>query len=49
MRLASVAQLAALDGGSEQNVSRSLLALWENAYVDRVIGQVESPLEGETG
>lgn len=44
LRLASVAQLAALDGGSEQNVSRSLLALWENQFVDRVIGQVESRL-----
>ena len=38
LRLASVAQLAALDGGSEQNVSRSLLALWENQFVERVIG-----------
>jgi hypothetical protein len=31
--LATTAQLAALDGGSEQNVSRELLALWENAYL----------------
>ena len=44
LRLASVAQLAALDGGSEQNVSRELLALWENAYVERMLGQVESRL-----
>jgi len=41
-RLASAAQLAALDGGSEQNVSRELLALWENEYVERVPGQVVS-------
>jgi hypothetical protein len=44
LRLASAGQLAALDGGSEQNVSRSLLALWEHAYVERAIGQVESRL-----
>jgi hypothetical protein len=44
LRLASATQLAALDGGSEQNVSRSLLALWENEFVERVIGQVESRL-----
>src|SRR6202140_1658158 len=41
LRLASVDQLAALDGGSGQNVSRSLLALWENEYVERLLGQVE--------
>jgi hypothetical protein len=41
-RLATAAQLAALDGGSEQNVSRELLALWENEYVERVPGQVSS-------
>ena len=29
---------------SEQNVSRELLALWENAYVERMLGQVESRL-----
>src|SRR3954447_9806541 len=40
--LATTAQLAALDGGSEQNVSRELLALWENEYVERPIGQVTS-------
>ena len=34
-------QLAALDGGSGQNVSRSLLALWEHEYVERLLGQVE--------
>ncbi len=44
LRLASAGQLAALDGGSEQNVSRSLLALWEHAYVERAIGQVQSRL-----
>lgn len=42
LRLASGEQLAALDGGSEQNVSRSLLALWENGYVDRLLGQMET-------
>jgi hypothetical protein len=41
LRLASGEQLAALDGGSYQNVSRSLLALWENEYVERLLGQVE--------
>src|SRR4051794_16082185 len=40
--LATTAQLAALDGGSEQNVSRELLALWENEYVERPEGQVVS-------
>jgi Replication-relaxation len=44
LRLASVAQLAVLDGGSGQNVSRSLLALWEHGYVERLLGQVESRL-----
>lgn len=42
LRLASGEQLAALDGGSGQNVSRSLLALWENEYVERLLGQVET-------
>jgi Replication-relaxation len=41
LRLASGEQLAALDGGSHQNVTRSLLALWENEYVERLLGQVE--------
>src|SRR6266849_9528931 len=41
-RLASSAQLAVLDGGSEQNVSRALLALFENGYVERPIAQVAS-------
>ncbi len=41
LRLASGEQLAALDGGSCQNVSRSLLALWEHEYVERLLGQVE--------
>jgi hypothetical protein len=43
-RLASSAQLAMLDGGSEQNVSRALLALWENRYVERPEVQVASRL-----
>src|SRR5438045_2124546 len=34
-RLASTAQLALLDGGSAQNVSRASLALWENGYIER--------------
>jgi hypothetical protein len=42
LRLASGEQLAALDGGSPQNVSRALLALWENDYVERLLGQMES-------
>jgi DNA-binding transcriptional ArsR family regulator len=42
LRLASSAQLAALDGGSAQNVSRSLLALFENGYVERPVAQVAS-------
>src|SRR5712692_4959200 len=41
-RLMSAAQLAVLDGGSEQNVSRALLALFENGYVERPIAQVAS-------
>lgn len=41
LRLASAEQLAALDGGSGQNVSRALLALWENGYVERLLGQAE--------
>lgn len=44
LRLASAGQLAALDGGSAQNVSRSLLALWENDYVDRLLGQLQTRL-----
>jgi hypothetical protein len=44
LRLASKDQLAALDGGSEQNVSRSLLALWENGYAERLLGQVATRL-----
>jgi DNA-binding transcriptional ArsR family regulator len=39
-----MAQLAALDGGSPQNVSRALLALFENGYVERPIAQVASRL-----
>jgi len=41
LRLASGEQLAALDGGSPQNVSRSLLVLWEHGYVERLLGQME--------
>jgi len=44
LRLASGEQLAALDGGSEQNVSRSLLALWEHDYVERLLGQADRRL-----
>jgi DNA-binding transcriptional ArsR family regulator len=44
LRLTSAAQLAALDGGSAQNVSRSLLALFENGYVERPVAQVASRL-----
>lgn len=46
-RLASSAQLAALDGGSEQNVSRALLALFENGYVERPVAQVAARLLNE--
>lgn len=42
LRLASAAQLAALDGGSAQNVSRALLALFENGFVERPVAQVAS-------
>lgn len=41
-RLISAADLARLDGGSAQNVSRALLALWENGYVERPEAQVAS-------
>src|SRR5665213_3613103 len=44
LRLASAAQLAALDGGSAQNVTRALLALFENGYVERPEAQVASRL-----
>src|SRR6202051_1180676 len=44
LRLASASQLAALDGGSSQNVSRALLALFENGYVERPVAQVASRL-----
>jgi Replication-relaxation len=42
LRLASSAQLSALDGGSAQNVSRSLHALWENGFLERPEAQVAS-------
>src|SRR6202165_2331988 len=42
LRLASASQLAALDAGSAQNVSRALLALWENGYVERPEAQASS-------
>lgn len=44
LRLTSASQLAALDGGSAQNVSRALLALFENGYVERPVAQVASRL-----
>jgi DNA-binding transcriptional ArsR family regulator len=44
LRLASASQLAALDAGSAQNVSRALLALFENGYVERPVAQVASRL-----
>jgi hypothetical protein len=47
MRLASTSQLTALDGGSGQNVARSLLALFENGYVERPVAQVASRLLNE--
>lgn len=43
-RLISAGQLAMLDGGSAQNVSRALLGLWENGYVERPEAQVASRL-----
>src|SRR5437868_15059127 len=46
-RLASTAQLAALDGGSEQNVSRMLLALFEHGYVERLSPQKAARLLNE--
>lgn len=39
-RVASAAQLAALDGGSHQNVERALLGLWENGFLERPVAQV---------
>jgi hypothetical protein len=42
LRLSCTPQLAALDGGSAQNVSRALLALWENGYVERPEAQASS-------
>lgn len=42
LRLASATQLGALDGGSQQNVERALLALWENGYVERPEAQAAS-------
>src|SRR6202140_3574363 len=44
LRLTSATQLSALDGGSAQNVSRALLALFENGYVERPVAQVASRL-----
>jgi DNA-binding transcriptional ArsR family regulator len=46
-RLVSAEQLAKLDGGSAQNVSRALLALFENGYVERPVAQVSSRLLNE--
>jgi hypothetical protein len=42
LRLVTTEQLAKLDGGSEQNVSRCLLALWEHGYVERPKSQIAS-------
>lgn len=39
LRLASAAQLGALDGGSPQKVERALLSLWENGFVERPSAQ----------
>jgi len=41
-RLITAAQLAQLDGGSAQNVSRSLLALFEHGFVERRLAQAAS-------
>jgi hypothetical protein len=41
-RLITAAQLAKLDGGSAQNVSRALLALFENSFVERPLAQAAS-------
>jgi Replication-relaxation len=41
-RLITAAQLAQLDGGSAQNVSRSLLALFEHGFVERPFAQTAS-------
>jgi hypothetical protein len=41
-RLISTRDLALLDGGSAQNVSRALLALWEHGFVERPEAQVDS-------
>jgi hypothetical protein len=44
MRLASSDQLAALDGGSAQNVGRSLRALYDHGYVERPRAQIVTRL-----
>jgi hypothetical protein len=41
-RLITAAQLALLDGGSAQNVSRGLLALFEHGFVERPLAQATS-------
>jgi DNA-binding transcriptional ArsR family regulator len=43
-RLITASQLAQLDGGSAQNVSRSLLALFEHGFVERPLAQTASRL-----
>ena len=46
-RFLSSAQLAALDGGSRQNVSRCLRALFDHGYLDRPKAQLAAmPIEG---
>ena len=42
LRLCSSIQLAALDGGSKQNVERDLLGLWENGFIERPETQATS-------
>ena len=46
-RFLSSTQLAALDGGSPQNVLRLLRTLFDNLYLDRPVGQLASmPIQG---
>ena len=46
-RFLSSAQLAALDGGSPQNVLRCLRALFDHGYLDRPKAQLAAmPIEG---
>jgi Replication-relaxation len=45
-RFLSSTQLALLDGGSPQNVLRSLRALFDHGYLDRPRAQIVSMIEG---